>query len=121
MIDEETLKLYESMAQNLRVLHVEHGINPPIILRMADQTEKLVEEVRRLRVLVGIQEQPFKVGDRVEEICEGELEEVPVGTVVELEDHRGATLFRIKLENTKHAGLEILYWQDEIKKIEEGQ
>jgi hypothetical protein len=64
-------------------------------------------------------ELPFKVGDRVEEICEGELEEAPVGTVTALEDHRGVTLFRITLENTKHAGLDILFWPDEIKKIEE--
>lgn len=62
-------------------------------------------------------EPDFEVGDRVEEVTEEGTDEVPVGTVIELEDHRGATLFAVKLENTKHAGRRILYWPDEIRKI----
>lgn len=53
----------------------------------------------------------FKVGDKVQEICDDTGDELPVGTVLSL----SATGMHVLLENTRHAGRKLFYYDNEVE------
>jgi len=54
---------------------------------------------------------PFKVGDKVQEICDETGDEKPVGTVVDM----GTEGQLVSLENTRHKGRKLFYFDNEIE------
>lgn len=61
--------------------------------------------------LGGEPKRPFKVGDKVQEICDETGDDKPVGTVVEM----GALGQHVMLENTRHSGRKLYYYDNEIE------
>lgn len=54
---------------------------------------------------------PFKLGDKVQEICDDIGDDKPVGIVVEMTELGQ----HVKLENTRHAGRKLFYYDEEIE------
>lgn len=61
--------------------------------------------------LSGVPVRTFKVGDKVQEICDDTGDELPVGTVLSL----SATGMHVLLENTRHAGRKLFYYDNEVE------